>query len=121
TRAYVAAAFPEVRVIALARNEGFAGAANRGVAEARHATVILLNNDMVVEREFIAPLLETLDEQPAAFGVSCHIDFIDKSKPRWATGKVQDSFQYGTYTLFPIHRTHLHMHLHAYYSECVVT
>ncbi len=60
TRAYVTSAFPEARVIALPRNEGFAGAANRGVAAARHATVILLNNDMVVEPDFVAPLLEAL-------------------------------------------------------------
>ncbi len=104
TRTFVAAAFPEVRVIALSRNEGFAGATNRGVAEARHATVILLNNDMVVEPEFIAPLLETLDEQPAAFGVSCHIDFIDKSKPRWETGKVHARFKFGAITLFHLDR-----------------
>ncbi|TMA80140.1 MAG: glycosyltransferase [Deltaproteobacteria bacterium] len=116
TRAYVAAAFPEVRVIALARNEGFAGAANRGVAEARHATVILLNNDMVVEREFIAPLLETLDEQPAAFGVSCHIDFIDKSKPRWETGKVHARFHYGTITLFHLDRYDEHLQYPIFYA-----
>jgi glycosyltransferase involved in cell wall biosynthesis/GT2 family glycosyltransferase len=104
TRAWVAGAFPEVRVVALARNEGFAGAANRGVAEARHPTVILLNNDMVVEPDFITPLLEALDEQPEAFGVSCQIDFIDKAKPRWETGKVHARWRYGTITLFHLAR-----------------
>ncbi len=104
TRAYVAEVFPEVRVIALPRNAGFAGASNRGVAAARYPTVILLNNDMVVEPDFIAPLLEALDEQPAAFGVSCQIDFIDKSKPRWETGKVHACFRFGIITLFHLDR-----------------
>ena len=100
TCAYLAAEFPEVRVLPLPTNEGFAGATNRGVREARHATVIPLNNDMVVEPDFVAPLLEALDDQPDAFGVSCQIDFIDKSKPRWETGKVHARWSAGTITLF---------------------
>ncbi len=104
TLAHLAATFPDVRTIALPRNEGFAGATNRGVGDARHATVILLNNDMVVEPEFIAPLLEAMDEQPAAFGVSCQIDFIDKWKPRWETGKVHARWNYGTIRLFHLDR-----------------
>lgn len=104
TRAHLAARFPDVRVIALARNEGFAGATNRGAAAAAHATVILLNNDMVVEPDFVAPLLEAMDEQPEAFGVSCQIDFIDKSKPRWETGKVHARWHRGTITLFHLDR-----------------
>lgn len=104
TCAHLTATFPEVRVIALPRNEGFAGATNRGARDARYATVILLNNDMVVEPDFVAPLLEALDEQPDAFGVSCQIDFIDKSKPRWETGKVHARWSFGTLTLFHLDR-----------------
>ena len=104
TCAYLTAEFPEVRVLPLPTNEGFAGATNRGVREARHATVILLNNDMVVEPDFVAPLLEALDDQPDAFGVSCQIDFIDKSKPRWETGKVHARWSAGTITLFHLDR-----------------
>ncbi len=100
TREFLAVEFPEVRVIALATNEGFAGASNRGVRESRSATVILLNNDMVVEPDFVAPLLEALDAEPEAFGVSCQIDFIDKGKPRWETGKVHAKLKYGAITLF---------------------
>ncbi len=116
TRTFVADAFPDVRLIALPRNEGFAGATNRGVAEAQHATVILLNNDMVVEPEFIAPLLEALDEQPAAFGVSCHIDFIDKSKPRWETGKVHARFKFGAITLFHLDHYDLNLRYPVFYA-----
>ncbi|HEY2388369.1 MAG TPA: glycosyltransferase [Candidatus Binatia bacterium] len=104
TCAHLAAEFPDVRVIALPTNEGFAGATNRGARDARHATVILLNNDMVVEPDFVAPLLEALDEQPDAFGVSCQIDFIDKTKPRWETGKVHARWSAGTIRLFHLDR-----------------
>jgi GT2 family glycosyltransferase/glycosyltransferase involved in cell wall biosynthesis len=104
TCAHLAAEFPGVRVVALATNQGFAGATNRGARDASHDTVILLNNDMVVEPDFVAPLLEALDEQPDAFGVSCQIDFIDKTKPRWETGKVHARWSAGTIRLFHLDR-----------------
>ena len=104
TRAFLAAQFPDVRILALTRNEGFAGAANRGIRDSRHPTVILLNNDMVVESNFIAPLLEALDHEPEAFAISCQIDFIDKSKPRWETGKVHARWRWGAISLFHLDR-----------------
>jgi GT2 family glycosyltransferase/glycosyltransferase involved in cell wall biosynthesis len=104
TRAWCAAEFPEVRVIALPTNEGFAGATNRGARDALHPTVIMLNNDMVVEPDFILPLMEAMDEEPTAFGVSCQIDFIDKNKPRWETGKVHARWKWGSITLFHLDR-----------------
>ncbi|MCC6765431.1 MAG: glycosyltransferase [Deltaproteobacteria bacterium] len=104
TREWVAAHFPAVRVIALPTNEGFAGATNRGAQDSLHPTVILLNNDMVVEPDFILPLLAAMDEEPDVFGVSCQIDFIDKNKPRWETGKVHAEWTYGTIHLFHVDR-----------------
>ncbi len=116
TCAHLAAQFPEVRVIPLPRNEGFAGATNRGVGAARHATVILLNNDMVVEPDFVAPLLEALDDQPDAFGVSCQIDFIDKSKPRWETGKVHARWSGGAIRLFHLDRYEQHLRYPVFFA-----
>ncbi len=104
TRAWVASHFPAVRVIALPTNEGFAGATNRGARASLHPTIIMLNNDMVVEPDFILPLLEAMDTDPDAFGVSCQIDFIDKNKPRWETGKVHADWTYGTLHLFHLDR-----------------
>ncbi len=104
TLPWVAEAFPEVRLVALPTNEGFAGATNRGARDSRHPTVIMLNNDMVVEPDFILPLLEAMDEEPDAFGVSCQIDFIDKNKPRWETGKVHCKWSWGTLHLFHLDR-----------------
>lgn len=104
TRAWLASEHAEVRVIALPTNEGFAGATNRGARDALHPTVIMLNNDMVVEPDFILPLLQAMDEEPTAFGVSCQIDFIDKGKPRWETGKVHARWKWGAITLFHLDR-----------------
>lgn len=104
TRAWCATRFPAVRVIPLPTNEGFAGATNRGARDSLHPTLILLNNDMVVEPDFILPLLEAMDAEPNVFGVSCQIDFIDKNKPRWETGKVHCDWTYGTLHLFHVDR-----------------
>ncbi|MEO6029605.1 MAG: glycosyltransferase [Candidatus Binatia bacterium] len=104
TREWVAANFPEVYLIALPTNEGFAGATNRGARDSAHPTVIMLNNDMVVEPDFILPLVEAMDEEPTAFGVSCQIDFIDKNKPRWETGKVHARWKWGAVSLFHLDR-----------------
>ena len=50
--------FPCVHVLALDRNYGFAEGNNRAIAQARTDIVVLLNNDMVVNREFLRPLLD---------------------------------------------------------------
>ncbi|MEO2167791.1 MAG: glycosyltransferase, partial [bacterium] len=90
---------PWLRCLRLERNEGFAGATNRGTYEARNPALLLLNNDMVVEPDFLQPLLDAFGEEPDLFGVSCQIDFIDPNKPRWETGKVHGCFELGTLRL----------------------
>lgn len=61
--------FPSVDVVALGRNLGFPDGCNRGVAAARHEHVILLNNDVRVEPDFIAPLVAHLAD-PEVFCVT---------------------------------------------------
>lgn len=100
----VSAEAPQLRVVALPTNEGFGGATNRGAREAKNPTLILLNNDMVVEPDFIQPLLDVLASEPDAFGVSCQIDFIDPEKPRWETGKVHAELVRGIVRLFHLDR-----------------
>jgi GT2 family glycosyltransferase/glycosyltransferase involved in cell wall biosynthesis len=95
---------PWLRCLRMERNEGFAGATNRGAAEARNPVLLLLNNDMVVEPDFLQPLLDAFAEEPDLFGVSCQIDFIDSNKPRWETGKVHARFELGTLRLFHLDR-----------------
>ncbi|MFP6664443.1 MAG: glycosyltransferase [Deltaproteobacteria bacterium] len=95
---------PWLRCLRMERNEGFAGATNRGAQEARNPALLLLNNDMVVEPDFLQPLLDAFGEEPDLFGVSAQIDFIDRNKPRWETGKVHARFEWGTLRLFHLDR-----------------
>jgi len=69
---YLARVFPNVQVVALTRNLGFGRAANRGVEAARHDIVVLLNNDMIVEPDFLPPLLRHFGS-PEIFAVASMI------------------------------------------------
>lgn len=50
--------FPWVRVIQLDKNYGFCGGNNRGINEARGEYVLLLNNDVVVDKDLLGALLK---------------------------------------------------------------
>ena len=60
--------YPAVRILKNLVNKGFGPAVNRGVSEAKYDIVLLLNNDMRVENDFIAPLVKYFDD-PAIFAV----------------------------------------------------
>ncbi len=82
---YVRRNFPTVRLLALERNLGFGGGCNAGVAAARNGVVVLLNSDMRVEPDFLAPLLAGFSDE-RVFSVSCQIFFSDPNKRREETG-----------------------------------
>jgi GT2 family glycosyltransferase len=52
--------FPAVRIILSEKNIGFAAGNNRGVAEAHGEYIVLLNNDTIVEDDWLPPLIEML-------------------------------------------------------------
>ncbi len=54
----VTAAYPEVRVVRRAKNGGFAVAVNAGVAVAQGEWIFLLNNDVTLEPDCLARMLE---------------------------------------------------------------
>jgi O-antigen biosynthesis protein len=87
-------AFPSVKVLALPENLGFGGGSNAGFREAKNDIVVLLNSDMRVDRDFLAPLLEGFRD-PEVFAVSCQIFFTDPAKPREETGLTQGWWQDG--------------------------
>ena len=66
---FVAAEFPEVRVILNQHNAGFGAANNQGVRAASSDAVMFLNTDTVVQSGSIRRLLETLDGEPAVAAV----------------------------------------------------
>src|SRR4051794_19937180 len=81
-------AFPEANVIRMGRNAGFSGGVNAGITAAlEHGAdaVLLLNNDMVVEPGFLAPLVDALLQ--AKIGAACsQILFADTPDRVWYAG-----------------------------------
>lgn len=85
--------FPSVDLLELDQNYGFVEGNNRGVRAARNDIVVLLNNDMIVEPDFLAPLLDGFD-QPGVFAVTSQIHFPPDQR-REETGNTQGSFRKG--------------------------
>lgn len=91
---FVRTRFPEVRLLALDRNLGFGGGSNAGFAAAKNDIVVLLNSDMRVEPDFLAPLLAGFTDE-RVFAVSCQIFFSDPKKIREETGLTQGWWEDG--------------------------
>jgi len=91
---FVRERFPGVKVLALPENLGFGGGSNAGFREASGDIVVLLNSDMRVAPDFLAPLLEGFRD-PDVFAVSCQIFFSDPNKTREETGLTQAWWQEG--------------------------
>ena len=92
---FVRSAFPQVKLLALDRNLGFGGGSNAGFRAAKNDIVVLLNSDMQVAPDFLAPLCEGFRDE-RVFAVSCQIFFRDPHKRREETGLTQGWWQDGT-------------------------
>jgi O-antigen biosynthesis protein len=92
--AMLAERFPSVRVLALDRNLGFGGGSNTGFHAAKNDIVVLLNSDMRVQPDFLAPLLAGFTDAQV-FAVSCQIFFTDRDKLREETGLTQGWWENG--------------------------
>jgi len=93
--AWVREHFPEVRVIAIEKNLGFGGGSNAGFRAAKHDIVVLLNSDMRVAPDFLAPLLDAFTDDKV-FAVACQIFFRDSAKLREETGLTEARWHRGT-------------------------
>ena len=93
--AFMRERFPEVTVVALPNNLGFGGGSNAGFRAAKNDIVVLLNSDMRVERNFLAPLLAGFQDENT-FAVSCQIFFSDPNKLREETGLTEGSWHQGS-------------------------
>jgi len=94
TAEFVTRSFPWVKVIKLTRNMGFARACNVGATYATSKRLVILNNDTIVERDFIGPLLNRFDDE-SVFAVTSQIFFQDKQRRREESGKTYGVFRYG--------------------------
>jgi GT2 family glycosyltransferase len=69
--------FPEVHLIRLSGNHGFAHAANEGMKAAQGSTIALLNNDAIADARWIEELVLALDRHPDAGSAASKIMLVD--------------------------------------------
>jgi GT2 family glycosyltransferase len=67
--------FPNITFYASHVNWGFAGGNNQGIMRARGEYVFLLNNDTVVDKGFLEPLVEKMQSDPTIGAISPKIRF----------------------------------------------
>lgn len=71
--------FPDVRLIQLPENRGFAGGVAEGIRAARGEWVFCINNDAIVERDAVAQLLRVVNEADDDLGsVAALMVFADR-------------------------------------------
>ena len=71
SREALARDWPDVRVVALGENAGFAAAANRGVAATDGEAVALVNTDVELAPDWLARTAAALEGDPGAAAVAC--------------------------------------------------
>ena len=86
--------YPDVHLLALPSNLGFGSGSNAGFRAAKNDVVVLLNSDMRVEPDFLAPLLDGFTDE-RVFAVSCQIFLGDPAKRREETGLTEGWWQDG--------------------------
>lgn len=85
----IATAHPGVDLLRLSENLGFASGMNAGIRRALGAgadAVVTLNNDMIVDPDFVAPLVDALGADPLAAAACAQILFADGSDRVWYAG-----------------------------------
>jgi GT2 family glycosyltransferase/glycosyltransferase involved in cell wall biosynthesis len=70
--------FPEVKVVELERNEGFAGGVTRGIEVAQGEWIAVFNNDTTVEPDCIKQMLEAGGVHPRVGSVAAQMRFADR-------------------------------------------
>lgn len=79
--AYVRERWPGFEVLELPQNVGVAAALNRGVTAADSEYVALLNNDLELEPDYLALLVQALDRHPeAASAAGKMLSFFDRRR-----------------------------------------
>jgi GT2 family glycosyltransferase len=70
--------YPEVQVLALGENRGFAGACNAGMQAARGALVVLLNNDTETDARWLEEVVAAFQRHPEAGLVASKMLLFDR-------------------------------------------
>jgi GT2 family glycosyltransferase len=88
SREYLAREWPQVKVIALDHNTGFAYAANRGVEAASSELVALINTDVVLHDDWLARMARAIVEGYATASVACKMLSASEPDRIYDTGDV---------------------------------
>ncbi|MBU1487554.1 glycosyltransferase family 2 protein [bacterium] len=83
---YIRKNHPDVRLINLDKNYGFAFACNRGIEASKGKYVFLLNNDMEVDKDCLDELFKTMEEHPQCSAAAVKMMFYDKRDKIYNTG-----------------------------------
>lgn len=70
--------YPEVRVLALGKNRGFAGACNAGIQAARGEFIVLLNNDTEADPHWLEEVVAAFQRHPEAGLVASKMRLFDR-------------------------------------------
>jgi GT2 family glycosyltransferase len=78
--AYLRSAWPDISVIEVSENSGFAAAVNRGITSTDAEFVALMNNDIELEAKWLEEMVSAARQFPAAGSLACRIlDFDDRT------------------------------------------
>lgn len=81
--------FPNIKIFRSETNLGFSGGNNLGIQQALNNGadyILLLNNDTIVDKDFISPLLNIFEEDKNAGIVSPRINYYSKPDLVWSAG-----------------------------------
>jgi GT2 family glycosyltransferase len=86
--AYLGDEHPEVRVLALGTNTGFAHAANRGIEAARSPLVALINTDVELEPDWLSRMTAAVDDDAQVAAVACKMLSLEDRRAIYDAGDV---------------------------------
>jgi len=86
---YVRTHWPTIKIVAFDSNLGFSRANNRAVSHATFDHLLFLNNDLILEDDFILPLIEHLKKKD--------IFAVAPKMLRWDRKTIDDGLRYGKF------------------------
>ena len=99
--------FPGLKLIKLQRNGGYAAGNNAGIRfalERQAEYILILNNDVVVEPDFLSPMVALAEKNPAAGIVTCKAFFQSKNGRVYCTAGSFSWLRCAGVALAPRHR-----------------
>jgi GT2 family glycosyltransferase len=90
-----------IRTVRLERNEGFAGAGNRGAALAEGEAIVFLNNDTEPQPGWLAALAAYAEDHPAAAVIGARLLYPTGTVQHAGVAIGQDGYPHNLYAGFP--------------------